>query len=251
MNFYTGLKNAKVFLWVVKRIKKHVAIIHKNLSLPGHVLIVLMKIKLALLHQDIEDRLNVKAAKGSRIWRTFVPIITKCLKNFIVRPDQGVVKRTFRKCFGKKFRDCICIIDCNEVFIERLKNLTARAQTWSNYKNNNTNKCLVRVTLTGLVSFLSSGWGRSVSDKEITLQSGLPNKLTFGYLVLADRGFNLHDEIASVRTVLKIPSFTKGKSQLSNVGCIPQENFVMFAYMWKGSLDNWKSFDTCKTTVPI
>ena len=129
VDFYTRLKNAKVFLQVVKRIEKHVAIIHKNLSLLDHVLIVLMKIKLALLHQDIEDRLNVKAAKSSQIWRTFVPIITKCLKNFIVRPDQRVVKRTLPKCFGKKFRDCICIIDCNKVFIERLKNLTARAQT--------------------------------------------------------------------------------------------------------------------------
>ena len=43
VNFYTGLKNAKVFLRVVKRIEKHVTIVHKKLSLPDHVLIVLMK----------------------------------------------------------------------------------------------------------------------------------------------------------------------------------------------------------------
>ena len=46
-------------------------------------------------------------------------------------------------------------------------------------------KYLVGVTPTGLVSFLSSGWG--VSDKQITLQSGFLKKLTFGDLVLADR----------------------------------------------------------------
>ena len=40
----------QVFLWVVKRVEKHVTIIHKKLPLPDHVLIVLMKIKLALLH---------------------------------------------------------------------------------------------------------------------------------------------------------------------------------------------------------
>ena len=50
MNFYTGLKNAKVFLWIIKTIEKHVTIIHKKSSLPDHVLILLMKIKLALLH---------------------------------------------------------------------------------------------------------------------------------------------------------------------------------------------------------
>ena len=88
VNFYTGLKNAKVFLWVVKRVEKHVTIIHKNLSLPDHALIVLIKIKLALLHKDIGYRFNVKAAKISQIWRTFVPVIAKCLKNFIAWPDK-------------------------------------------------------------------------------------------------------------------------------------------------------------------
>ena len=39
--------------------------------------------------------------------------------------------------------------------------------------------------------------------------------MTFGDLVLADRDFNLLDEIASARAALKIPCFTKGKSQLS------------------------------------
>ena len=57
--FYTGLKNGKVFLWVVQRTEKHVTTIHKKMSRPDHVLIVLMKIKLALLHQDIGYRFNV------------------------------------------------------------------------------------------------------------------------------------------------------------------------------------------------
>ena len=34
MNFYTGLKNAKAFLWIIKRIEKHVTIIHRKSSLP-------------------------------------------------------------------------------------------------------------------------------------------------------------------------------------------------------------------------
>ena len=66
-NFYPGLKNAKVFLWVVKRIEKHATIIHKKLSLSNDVHIVLMKIKLALFHQDFGYRFNVKTAKISQI----------------------------------------------------------------------------------------------------------------------------------------------------------------------------------------
>ena len=72
------------------------------MPLPDHVLIVLVKIKLALPHQDIGYRFNVKAAKLSHIWRTFVPAIAKCLKNFIACPDWGAVRRTLPKCFEKE-----------------------------------------------------------------------------------------------------------------------------------------------------
>ena len=66
----------------------------------------------------------------------------------------------FQNVLKKKFRDCICIIDCSDIFIERPKNLTAHAQTWWNYKHNNTVKYLARVTPTGLVSFFFNwmGW---------------------------------------------------------------------------------------------
>ena len=53
----------------------------------------------------------------------------------------------------------VSIIDCSEIFIERLKNLTACAQTWSNYRQNNTAKYLLRITAPGTVMFLSAGWG--------------------------------------------------------------------------------------------
>ena len=72
VNFYTGLQYAKVFFWVIKKTEKHVIIFHKKLCLPDHVFIVLMKIKLALLHQDIGCRFSVKAAKVSQIWRTLL-----------------------------------------------------------------------------------------------------------------------------------------------------------------------------------
>ena len=70
----------------------------------------------------------MKAAKISQIWRNFVLVIAKCLKNFIAWLDQGTVRRALPKYFEKKFRDCICIIDCSEIFIERPKNLTAPAE---------------------------------------------------------------------------------------------------------------------------
>ena len=109
----------------------------------------------------------------------------------------------------------MCIIDCSEIFIARPKNLTARAQIWSNYKHNNTWKYLIGITPAGAISFLSLGWGGRVLDKQITKEWGFFNKVAMGDCILADWGFNIKEELRALGATIKIPSFTKGKKQLS------------------------------------
>ena len=74
----------------------------------------------------------------SKIFRSLVPLIAAHMTNLIVWPDHGTIRRHLPRSFKKNFKDCACIIDYSEIFIERPKNLTARAQTWLNYKHNNT-----------------------------------------------------------------------------------------------------------------
>lgn len=91
----------------------------------------------------------------------------------------------------------------------------ARAKTYSNYKKHNTVKFLIGITPCGTISFLSQCWGGRVSDKIITQQSTFFNYLEPGDQVLADRGFLISDDIACYGATLIIPSFTRGKKQLS------------------------------------
>ena len=49
----------------------------------------------------------------------------------------------------------------------------------------------------------------------LTQQSGSLDLLEYGDLVLADRGFLIEEDLASRGARLAIPSFTKGKKQLS------------------------------------
>lgn len=109
------------------------------------------------------------------------------------------------------------IIDCFEVFIERPSNLLARSETWSSYKHHNTTKFLIGITPQGAVSFLPKGYGGRVSDKYVTEHCGLLNKLLHGDIVLADRGFDIKESVGLHCAEVKIPAFTRGKSQLSPV----------------------------------
>ena len=69
----------------------------------------------------------------------------------------------FRKCF----KQCVIIIDCFEVFMERPTNLKARAQTWSDYRHHNTVKFLIGISPRGAISYISKGWGRYTSNREL------------------------------------------------------------------------------------
>jgi len=119
--------------------------------------------------------------------------------------------RCFSNSFGLKTS---VIIDCLEVFIDRPSNLLAMAQTFSNYKHHNTIKVLIGITPQGTIAFVSEAWGGCTSDKFVTENCGFLNKLTPGDLVLADRGFTVHEKVWFHQIELNIPAFTKGKNQL-------------------------------------
>ena len=137
------------------------------------------------------------------------------LSPLISWPDHEQLQRTMPRCFNDSFGlKTSVVIDCFEVFIDRPSNLLARAQTFSNYKHHNTVKVLIGITPQDSISFVSEAWDGRTSDKFLTENCGFLNNLTPGDLVLADRGFTVHEEVWFRRVELNIPAFTKGKNQL-------------------------------------
>ena len=130
-------------------------------------------------------------------------------------PERAEIWSTMPECFQYSFGKRITvIIDCFEIFIEKPSNLLAQAQTFSSYKHHNTTKVLIGVTPQGTISFVSNAWGGRTSDKFLTENCGVLDKLVPGDMVMADRGFTIHESVAFRRSELVIPAFTKGKKQL-------------------------------------
>ena len=78
-----------------------------------------------------------------------------------------------------------------------------RAETWSSHKNHNTAKHLIAVDPQGVISLILQRLGGRTSDKLITKQCGLLEKLNPGDIVLADRGFNIADSVGLMRAEFK------------------------------------------------
>ena len=76
-------------------------------------------------------------------------------------------------------------------------------------------KHLIGISLVGAATFLSHGWGGQISNKQLTIESGLLNLLTFGNSILADKEFIIAEEVATRELVLAITCFPGRKSQMT------------------------------------
>ncbi|XP_003391888.1 PREDICTED: uncharacterized protein LOC100632435 [Amphimedon queenslandica] len=216
--FYTGLTQYSLFIELFELLKPLVPEKRdylSHLSLIDEFFGVLMKLRLGVPHQDIAYRLNVTEWTVSNFFHKWLDVMCIELKCLIPWPDDEQLRKNMPQSFRKHYMDVKCIVDCFEIFIERPTSFVARAATYSNYKKHNTVKVFIAISPTGSICFISKGWGGRVSDKVITSKCGFMQKLCRGDAVMADRGFNIVDELAVIGAKLIIPAFTRGKKQLS------------------------------------
>ncbi|XP_056131358.1 uncharacterized protein LOC130108456 isoform X2 [Lampris incognitus] len=249
--FFTGLQSLQVFMWLLNILKRSTLVLKGGLSWENHLLLVLVKVRLGLTDRDLAYRFGLPFSTVSEILRQWIPVLSSILNPLIMWPSKDAVRANMPKCFKPKFKNCRCILDCTEIFIERTYNLRARAETWSNYKHQNTIKYLIGITPAGAISFLSDGWGGCASDKLITLDSGFLGKLEYGDEILADRGFLVREELARVGATLRIPGFTKGKSQLSGSCVDTSRQLSRVRVHVERVIGQLKTFQILNTVIPI
>ena len=88
------------------------------------------------------------------------------------------------------------------------------ATNFFNYKNHNTLKALIRITLSGVVRFISDLYGGNISDKKLTQLSRLLDLLESGDAIMADRGFTI-DDILPPGVTLNVPPRLNDSGQLT------------------------------------
>ena len=107
------------------------------------------------------------------------------------------------------------------------------------------------ITPTGAVSFISKCWGGRVSDRHITANSGLLKHLKHGDLILADRGFDIADDLALLGASIAIPPFTKGKPQLSQREVEFSRQLSSIRIHVERAIGRMKNYKILHNTLPI
>ncbi|XP_068758861.1 uncharacterized protein [Montipora capricornis] len=164
-------------------------------------------------------------------------------------PTMQQVRRHLPKSF-EKFPQTRVIIDCTEIKIQKPTGPSAQKVTWSNYKSSNTFKLLVGISPTGAFTFVSKLWSGGVSDRHITMKSGLIDKLEPNDDCMADRGFNIRDLVTNKRATLNIPPFSKGK-QLSTKACTKTRRIAAVRIHVERAIQRLKGFKILQGVLPI
>jgi len=93
--------------------------------------------------------------------------------------------------------------------------------------------------------------GGRVSDKHLTSSCGFLDKLMHGDLVLADRGFDISEELALHGATLSIPPFTKGKRQLSQREVEEARRLSRVRIHVERAIGRLKNYRILQRTLPI
>ena len=107
------------------------------------------------------------------------------------------------------------IIDGTEFFIEEPSSLARQSATWSSYKNHNTLKAFVGISLDGAITFMSHLYEGSISDVNLVAWSGLLQLMKRGDSVMANKGFDIQHLLSGIWVWRYIPTFNRGERQFT------------------------------------
>ena len=163
----------------------------RKLDPMNQLFLMLVKLKLNLKVEDLAFRFKISASLVSRYITTWI----NYLYHHLCEID-GTLAHSFRQLYPNTY----AITDGSEVFLERPSDLNLQSSTWSQYKHHNTSKFVVACTPNGTISFISPGVVGSISDVELTHESGFLKTTDDkpGISIMANRGFTIQSMLDDI-----------------------------------------------------
>ena len=186
----------------------------RSLSPEQELFMVSVRLRCELLGLDIANRFGISHAQYSRIETTWLGFLYHRMRALPIWASREHVQKTMPQAFKDTYPKTRVITDCTEIYIEMPTSFRSQSATYSSYKNHNTAKGLIEISPAGYPTFISELYTGRSSDKQITKDCGIFNLLEPGDNVMADRGFDIEDDMPS-GVGLNIPPFLNGANQLS------------------------------------
>ncbi|XP_048105422.1 uncharacterized protein LOC125298638 isoform X2 [Alosa alosa] len=187
----------------------------ESLCLFDQFFLFLCRVREGALEESLADRFHVSQSTVSGIIITWSNYLFFMLGSLPVWLHRSAVNAIMPQCFKDTFPRTRVILDCTEIYIEKASSKVISSETYSNYKGSTTLKGLIGVCPSGEKTFVSSLYEGSISDKQITKQSGILSLLEEGDEVMADKGFLIGDLLSPINASLVVPPFLNQRRQFT------------------------------------
>ena len=212
--------------------------------------LTLVHLRVGILEQDLAYRFSISQSTVSRILITWINFMYLQLKQIPLWPPRGLISGNMPNVFRIKYPTTRVIIDATEITVEQPALPELQQLTLSNYKNHNTYKGLIGISPSGAVTFVSDLYSGSISDKELTRQSGLLDLLEQGDSVMADRGFDIKEDLKLLRVTLNMPPFLKGKKKLDANEMVETRRIATLRVHVERAMEQLKNFYIFDSPLP-
>ena len=212
--------------------------------------LTMVRLRLGLMEQDLAYRFGISQPTVSRIICTWINFLYLKLKEIPMWAPRGLIQANMPQSFKDNYPTTRVILDATEIYIEQPKLPELQQMTFSNYKHHNTFKGLVGISPDGVITFVSSLYPGSTSDKELTRRSGILDLLEPGDSVMADRGFDIEEDLVLLGVKLNIPPFLRGKLQLSEKELIATRRIASLRIHVERAMERIKNFHIFDRSLP-
>ena len=162
------------------------------LPLIDELFLFLVYLSLGLKERDLADRFNIHQSTVSRIIRTWANFLYTVLGAVGIWMAPDAVRAMMPSEF-ERYSDTQVILDCTELKCQTPSSLLLQSEMYSQYKSHTTVKGMIGVSPHGAVTFVSTLYSGSISDKELFKQSGIIPLLDEDMAVMVDKGFTIDD----------------------------------------------------------
>ena len=187
----------------------------RSLSMLDEYFLTLVRLRHAFPEEHLAYLFKVSRSTVSRIFLSWINLLYFELGFIPIWQSKDLIEETMPIPFKERYPATRCILDCTEIKICKPSSLRTQSQCFSSYKNTTTAKGLLGIAPSGAPVFISDLYTGSISDKDITKQSGILELLEKGDDCMADKGFNIKDLLEPIGVTLNIPPFLSDKAQFN------------------------------------
>ena len=212
----------------------------------GRIFLVLVRLRLGLFEKDLAYRFGISVSTVCRICTTWINFLYVRLKELPLWPSRDLVKSYMPQVFRDLYPDTRVIIDATKIFVETPALPELQQMTFSSH---NTFKGLVGISPDGAVNVISKLFPGSISDKVLTQKSGLLELLDRGDCIMADRGFDIQNDLKPSGVKINIPPFLKGKQQFQPHELVESRRIASLRIHVERAMERIKNFHIFDRTI--